>query len=374
MQVTIENGKEIECGYFILGVYSFYDNYGNLYKTSEFSEWTEQKASVGVYVAITKAFGKYIVLYNDYSSNKRYMLESTDGEDFVSVEIPVLSVNRLIGCVFNGQKLIMYDGGTCLFITEDGENITEKNMDFGVSKLYFVNNKYFVSTYYNNQYTTFYGDDLDNLVNMEFRIAGIVFFNGIYYRVTDKKIYSSSDLETWEELFTFPVQITNITDMIIFKDSLVVATVYDVGAINTSRIFCFSNLADLSIYKTYYKAPSGITKFFESNGTLWCCGQYGQVGKSDNGYLWSIQTTCGILQDMYIDEKSLAVGSFETNSLMIEIMKAGEIDSSNNLISKMSADSSINWELIQGQNAILFASDSGTGKAIITYRQKYIGV
>ena len=371
--ISMEEDVTAKCGYFILGEYSFYDTKGNIYKTTDLSEWTEQKAENGSFADITKRFGKYIVLYNDNVANKRYLLESEDGENFAKIE--VLSSSQLKGQIFDGQRLII-NSYNKLYITENGVDITEKDLNMTTDKLYYVNGKYFISTYYNQQYTTFYGEDLDNLENLGVQVAVLTFYNGVYYRGAGNKLYSSQDLETWEELFTIPNlgSSTNFTDIVIFNNSLIIATVSDTGARNTSRIYCFQDLSDFSIYKTYTKSPSGITKFFEYNGDLWCCGQYGQIGKSSNGYIWSIQTTAGRLSSLYIDEKKLAVGAFESVALMIEVIKTDEVDKDNNLISRMSTDSELNWQLLQGENNIQFTSDSGTGKAIVSYRQKYIGV
>lgn len=358
---------------FILNQYYFYASQG-LFVTRDLSVWDIQKYKTDDYLDIVFAFG-YYYLFHNVNSNECEVLRSEDGTNFVTVDFPYTNM-RILGTMIAENTLIIYSYNK-IIVTNDGVNFTEKNTGLNtIQKVQFANGLYFVNTY-TTQYTTFKGEDLEALVDMEVLIDNIVFYNGVYYRTSVTSsgftVYSSTDLENWETLKVY----TSVTcvGITIFKGALILITNRNIGDSIATTFYNFNNLSDFTQFKQYYVVNGGITKFQNKNNILWVCGNNGLVGQTTNGNVWSIQYTCGNYNSLCIEEKKIFVGVVGSDiALIVEVISAGEIDYKNNLISKMSINSNLDWGLLQGQNTINFVCDSGTGKIIITYRQKYIGV
>lgn len=362
---------------FVINQYSFYANKG-LFVTSDLSEWDIQKYKLGVYKDIVFAFGYYYIFYNLAGASECEVLRSVDGLNFETVDFPFSNIS-IIGTLLVGNTLVIYSNNK-IIVTTDGVNFTEKNTGLSsVQKVQFANGLYFVNTY-TTQYTTFKGEDLEALTDMGMIIDNIIFYNGVYYRTTRAgssetsngfTIYSSTDLQNWE---TLQVITTGwCVGLTIVQDKLLVIKNYDIGAL-ISTTFTLYDILDFTQTKNYYIMKGGVRKFYIKNGYIWVCGDNGLIGKSSNGYVWSIQYTCGYYKSLCIENKNLFVGNEKNVVLLVEVTQAGVIDYNNNLVSKMTANSNLDWNIKQGENNIFFTSDSGEGSLIITYRQKYIGV
>ena len=350
---------DFTCANFILNKYSFYLEYGGIFITYNLTDWETENASIGDNISIKKAFGYYYIL-RQITSSESEILRSSDGENFEKLNLSFPETIRLKGMLVAENQLIVYSSAK-VYITNNGEDFVEKDIGVSIGKIQYVNNLYFVM----NALTTYKGEDLDSLEDINVIASSITYYNGTYYKTSNQgsneELYSSNDLETWTHLQTFEYSYDQ--GLTIINGGLLV--------ISSNKFYYFNNLGDFTQYKSYMINKGSVWSYYEKDNAVWICGSDGLIGKTSNGTVWEIQYTCGNLNSVCVEDKKLFVGNY---TLLVEITNFEEIDTDNNLISKLSLNSNLNWELTQGQNNIYFTCDDGDGKAIVTYRQKYIGV
>ena len=361
------------CGYYNLNTYGFFDNKGTLFTTKNLSSWNKQESKVGQFKDIVFAFEKYYLLQNDTTNSVYSVYKTTDGKELERVELSLTS--QLLGALFDGQNLIIYTSEE-VYVSANGYSFEELETGItGITKIQYENNKYFVNT----TTTTFVGDNLETIEDMEVYAEFLVYGNGTYYRITRNgtgtnsgfTIYTSTDLTDWESRY---IQNTGFcSDTIIFKSNLIVNSCLNVGTVNATTIYCFP-LSDFSNYKKTVQYSLELNKFYKFQGILWVCGKYGSVGQSNNGFTWSIQNLCGNFNGLCINKYKLFAGYYSTISLLVQLLDTKQTNSNINLISTLTSNSNLNWELKQDNNAINFVDDNESGVATISFRQKYIGV
>lgn len=336
-------------------------------------DWNEKKD--GLNYLRKCSFGKGI--YCTLSSSDFY--KSTDGVIWVKKITPIR-----FDCVkfLNGSFFGI--GSGCIYTSDDCEN-WELQYQFettiGISDITFGNGLYVIcgrdSGIYTSPNLTAWTQQTSDIDHNEIEFKNIAFGNGIFIIATSSFYYSSGTQTQYANRVLRSVDgvhWTMITDLssgdyqsysVAFGNGVFVIN-YDIGE---SHYIAYS--VDGLIWNRVNILIHPLRVKYENN-LFALVGKKGRIAFSKNGVVWIYKnsvTNSDINDITYGNNKYVAIGGylqmgFVLNSYIAEV---------ENLISYLSADSDISFNLEVGNNIIVYVNDNNIS-GLLKYRQKYIGV
>lgn len=337
---------------------------------------------------------KYISVNNSiyYSSNlDDWTLMKKVGVDY-SIREVVSTQNKVFGI---SSSTTVRNG---VLISEDGINWTFQNLGYTASHIAYINGLIIVTTPQSIILTSTDGTTWEeHTTNMSITFD-IIYVDGKYITYKPSSFYTSTDLETWEavtetniavrdfayseELNLYAVitsgnEIRTSTDLINWNTQTS-------GIQNTLRyIYCENNLFIIlgEGRGVVLTSPDGINWSLQNRGISTDWGQYNVVRYINSLYIlaglgtvyvsydcssWeelNPYTTQSLYDITYIGNRYVFVGS----ALVVSVTDE------NNLISYLSKDSDMTFNLECGENIIKYI-DENNKTLLLSYRNKYIGV
>lgn len=319
-------------------------------------EWAENFNCVLHQNDITYFNNKHFIIegQGDWSNQSTKVQSSTDGQSW-KTESVISRCSKITKC---GDKLICirYDVGQ-IVESSDGEH-WESHF---VSSL--TSATLFCATYADGTYVVggwgvngsgciFTSTDLENWTIHQLAsnvyVWSVAYGKGVCVAVTNVGVYTSADLENWELVYEFNF---NTCDVIYANNKFVIA-----GIVHTSvdgYIWTKMTEEELGAYISY------------GEGMFVIVGNNKPIYKSIDCQNWDIVGIVRNRQGISYGNKSfVCVGNF----VEMSVMKQKE-----NLISKLTTDSDMTFNLEIGHNQLVFISETDT-RTVVSYRQKYIGV
>lgn len=354
--------------------------------------WTEKTLPQTSVLAYTnnKYFNIYTSVY--YSSDlDDWTLMKKIGVDY-SIREVVSVQNKCFGI---SSSNTVRNG---VLISEDGINWNYQDLGYTTSHITYINGLIIVTTSQSIILTSTDGTTWEeHTTNMSISYD-IIYADGKYLTYKSRSFYTSTDLETWEAVAELDV---NVRDFAYSEELNLYAIITTGNAIETStdlinwntqtsgiennlfNIYCENNLFIIlgegeGIVLT---SPDGINWSLQNRGISTDWGQYNVVRYINSLYIlaglgtvyvsydcssWeevNPYTTQSLYDITYIGSRYVFVGS----ALVVSVTDE------NNLISYLSKDSDMTFNLECGENIINYI-DENNKTLLLSYRNKYIGV
>ena len=293
-----------------------------------------------------------------------YLINSSDGTNWNQKKITTLNIYDII---YINNLLIAVTGansgtGNSILVSFDGENWeeTQNISDTGLQGITYGNGLYIVV-----------GKDgrilsSEDLVTWTYRrqttgtsFTSVCFGNNMFVAVgsTSASIYSSNDGITWTERLT-P---SNSLNCVIYANNRFIAVgagsgIYtSIDGINWSQVSTLQET--VVIHSVYYENMYVLSC---SDGIIYTSVDLVNWTKRETGFIASFYSA------VFAKDSYFVVGDYG-------IIYKSFLEKSN-IISELTSDSDITFNLETQNNEIVYLNDNIEGQAVLKYRQKYIGV
>lgn len=388
------------------------------------------------YILETTDFETYTPILVEYRSGYSvvYNIDVANNEFFFVVTDVITYNSTLYKGLSSPVAVKQIDGGTSIFISYyqnnyivnyflGDENLYADVTDFNEYSetfnylIFIADNKLYTirndgeDVYYNNELII---AGISNFANCFYNIAnGLLFDDYVLYNLPSGSAVSSNILDTVTSVCSDKnsVYITTYYSLFTVKNKEVVKTSIEGYAVtcNGDYIFVFitgninkylkSNLSLVTTYEVNNNVPNGACLYYNNN-LIWATDNSLEVYNLDTGIKTSISTNVIIFDFQIIDNIIFGIGQgglvytsdlknitelykvsfvfekFVRNDIKKFIAIYGALGkliilNDENIISQIT---DISFLLAEGENEIVLNCDSGIINAILTYRQKYLGV
>ena len=400
-QRTIDSAYELYDIIYANNLFVIVGDEGSIFTSSDGITWTQRTSEVNNSLRTIIYANRQFTISGDGG----VILSSKKGIMWTTISIAINGGLR--GITYYNNQYICVGANGLILASLDGKNWTQRNSP--------VNNNLMAVTYGNNLFVAvgYYGTIItspdgitwtDRSLSTEaYLFYGIVYGNNLFVAVGNR-IYTSPDGITWtQRINTLSLRaITYANNLFVAVGSSGRIYTSEDGITWTQRTSGINKQLNGITYEkelfvavgnngtiltspdgiTWISQSSGIDKYLYSvvfgNGQFVAVGENGSILVSVDGVNWidkSLPTSL-ILFGITIGENVYKICG--SNIDVLEYSSAGVIMESYisetlNLISDLTPDSDMTFNLEVGNNDILYSDDNGNG-ATLKFRQKYIGV
>ena len=373
---------EIYCSVYskIIGKLIFSTIKGSIYQSTDGVQWsTKLKGIDGALMSVIYVSEKE----KYYAVGRGVIYESSDGKEWTQVQTNIPSTHNHRSIAYHNQIFVI-----------DAHKFEDNRLYYGTdfSSLNYINasaeslkyneaiNKFLGLEYISNEgsymITSEDGETWERSFLTQYETEFIQYFErlGLYIATAgSKRIFTSPDGITWTQR---NYQYDGGTIYSIADNGRILVAVGTREILTSSDGITWVNRltasSSLEFYSVKYDSQKGL---FVAVGSS---SYHPIVYVSENGILWtrievdsnSILRDVEVTGDIIIVGEVEAVAGAETGGIILRTYnQEGE-----NIINNLTSNSDMTFCLEKGNNKLQFLYDAGSGKIIITYRQKYIGV